>query len=146
MKALVIAKRKSLTLAEYQKLADVAQEAYSSAPVMVDALEEDASTRGRNELLSKLDSTLLAMVDKRKEGKSLTEQESSLIHDGQVMVQVWLVDTKEETMSQLKQLDFKTVAQPKSGHLVIGYISVEQLETLSKLSVVRYVTLQPAAA
>jgi hypothetical protein len=124
----------------------VAQETYSSAPVMADRLEKDSSRIGLNEPLSKLDASLLAMVDKRKEGKSLTEQESSLIHDGKVMVQVWLADTKEETLSQLKKLGFKSVAQPKSGHLVIGYISVGQLETLAKLSIVRYVTLQPVAA
>jgi Ca-activated chloride channel family protein len=124
----------------------VAQEAYSSSPAMMDKLEEDRSTLRLNEPLSKLDSSLLAMVDKKKEGKSLTEQESSLIHDGKVMVQVWLADTKEETLSQLKKLGFKSVAQPKSGHLVIGYISVEQLEALAKLTIVRYVTLQPIAA
>jgi len=124
----------------------VAQEAYSSAPVMADRLEEDSSTIGFNEPLSKLDAPLLAMVDKKKEGKSLTEQESSLIHDGKVMVQVWLADTKEKTLSQLKELGFQSVAQPKSGHLVIGYIPIQQLEALSKLSVVRYVTLQPMAA
>ena len=61
------------------------------------------------------------------------------------MVQVWLADTKKETMSQLKKLGFKSVAQPKSGHLVIGYIPVEKLEALTKLSIVRYVTLQPVA-
>jgi hypothetical protein len=62
------------------------------------------------------------------------------------MVQVWLADTKEDTLSQLKELGLKPVAQPKSGHLVIGYVPVEQLEALAKLSIVRYVTLQPAAA
>ncbi len=124
----------------------VAQEAYSSAPVLADRLEEDSSTIGLNEPLSKLDASLLTMVDKKKEGKSLTEQESSLIHEGQVMIQIWLADTKEETLSQLKKLGFKSVAQPKSRHLVIGYIPVEQLEALAKLSIVRYVTLQPIAA
>lgn len=61
-------------------------------------------------------------------------------------MQVWLGDAKEETLSPLKKLGFKSVVQSKSGHLVIGYVPVEQLETLAKLSIVRYVTLQPAAA
>lgn len=60
-----------------------------------------------------------------------------MLQDGKVMVQVWLADTKKETMSQLKKLGFQSVAQPKSGYLVIGYISVEQLETLAKVSIVR---------
>ena len=86
------------------------------------------------------------MVDKKKEGKDFSPDESAKLQDGKVMVQVWLADTKEETLSQLMKLGFKSVAQPKSGHLVIGYIPVEQLEALVKLSIVRYVTLQPAAA
>lgn len=124
----------------------VAQEAYNPAPVMADRLEEDSSTIGLNEPLSKLDAPLLAMVDKKKEGKDFSPDESAKIQEGKVMVQVWVADTKEETLSQLKQLGFKSVAQPKSGHLVIGFIPVEQLEALAKLSIVRYVTLQPAAA
>jgi len=62
------------------------------------------------------------------------------------MVQVWLADTKEETLSQLKKFGFKSMAQPQSGHLVIGYVPIEQLEALAKLSIVRYITLQLAAA
>ena len=131
----------------------VAQEAYSSAPVMADSLEEDTSaidtiseTKRLNEPLSKLDASLLAMVDKKKEGKGFSPDESARLHDGKVMVQVWLADMKEETLSQLKKLGFKSVAQPKSGHLVIGYVPVGQLEALAKLSIVRYVTLQPVPA
>jgi len=125
----------------------VAQEAYSAAPpVMADSLEEDRSRIDLNEPLSKLDASLLAMVDKKKEGKEFSPDESARLHDGKVMVQVWLADTKEKTLSQLTELGFKSVAQPKSGHLVIGYIPVEQLEALAKLSMVRYVTLQPTAA
>jgi hypothetical protein len=39
---------------------------------------------------------------------------SAMLQDGKVMVQVWLADTKKETMSQLKKLGFQSVAQPKS--------------------------------
>ena len=124
----------------------VAQEAYSSAPVMTDSLEEDRSIIELNEPLSKLDASLLAMVEKKKEGKDFSLDEMSKIQDGQVMVQVWLVDTKEKTLSQLMELGFKSVAQPKSGHLVIGYVPVEQLKALAKSSIVRYVTLQAVAA
>ncbi len=123
-----------------------AQEAYSSSPVIANRLEGDSSTIGLNEPLSKLDSPLLIMVDKNKEGKAFSPDELASLQDGKVMVQVWLANTKEETLSQLKALGFKSVAQPKSGHLVIGYIPVEQLEALAKLSIVRYVTLQLAAA
>ena len=123
----------------------VAQEAYSSAPAMVDRLEDDRPARSLNEPLSKLDSSLMSMVDKKKEEKDLSSDEIAKLQDGKVLVQVWLADTKEETLSQLKDLGFKSVAQPKSGHVVIGYVAVEQLEELVKLSIVRYVTLQPSA-
>jgi hypothetical protein len=124
----------------------VAQETYNSPPVMADSLEEDRSSISLNEPLSKLDASLLTMVDKKKEGKDFSPDESARLQDGKVMVQVWLGDTKEETLAQLTKLGFTAVAQPKSGHLVIGYIPVEQLEALAKLSLVRYVTLQLAAA
>ncbi len=123
-----------------------AQEDYHAASVMVDKLEEDRSSGGLNELKSKLDSFLQAMLNKKKEGKDYTPDESVRLQDGKVMVQVWLADTKEKTLSQLKKLGFRSVAQPKSGHLVIGYIAVEQIEALAKLGIVRYVTLQPAVA
>jgi len=84
--------------------------------------------------------------DEKKEGKAFSAEELARLQDGQVMIQVWLADTKEEALSQLKELGFKSVAQPKSSHLVIGYISVEQLEMLAKLSIVRYVTLQPSVS
>ena len=83
---------------------------------------------------------------KKKEGKDFSSDEAARLQDGKVMIQVWLADTKAETMSQLKKLGFKSVAQPKSGRLVIGYIPIGQLEAIAKLSIVRYVTLQPTAA
>ncbi len=124
----------------------VAQEAYSSAPVMADSLESDSSTVSLNEPISKLDSSLLAMVEKKKEGKVFSSDELKKNQEGKVLVQVWLADTKEETLLQLKELGFTSVVQPRSGHLVIGFVPVEQLEALAKLSIVRYVTLQPTAA
>ncbi len=124
----------------------VAQEAYSSVPVMADRLESDRSDVGLNEPLSKLDATLMTMVDKKKEGKKFSSEEMAKLQDGKVLVQVWLTDTKEETMFELMKLGFKSIAQPKSGHLVIGYIPVEQLEALAKLSIIRYVTPLTTAA
>ena len=124
----------------------VAQEAYSFAPAMGDRLESDRFDVGLNEPLSKLDASLMTMVKKKKEGKDFSSDETARLQDGKVMVQIWLADTKETPLSQLKKLGFKSVAQPKSGHLIVGNIAVEQLEALAKLSIVRYVTLQPAAA
>ena len=62
------------------------------------------------------------------------------------MIQVWLTDTKAETLSQLKKLGFHLITESKSDHLLIGYMPINQVEPLAKLSIVRYVTLQPFPA
>jgi len=124
----------------------VAKEAYSSAPVMADRLEEEDASERFKKPLSKLDSTLLVMVEKQEKGKTFSADESARLQNGKVMVQVWLTESTAETLEQIKKLGFKLVTQPKSSHLLIGYIPIEQLEDLAKLSVVRYVTLQPLPA
>ncbi len=124
----------------------VPQEAFNVAPMMTDRLEEDRSALGVDGSESKLDLPLQAMVEKKKNGNDFSSDELAKLHDGKIMIQVWLTDTKAESLSQLKEVGFKSVVQPKSGYLVIGYLPVGQLEALSKLSVVRYVTLQPSAA
>ena len=121
----------------------VAHESLSSAPVMADTIEEEDSSKRFKKPLSKLDFTLLVMVEKKEKGKPFSTEESARLQDGKVMIQVWLMNSKAETLTQLKDLGFKIVTESKSSHLLIGYIPMEQLEPLSKLSVVRYVTLQP---
>ena len=93
----------------------VAKEAHSSAPVMADRLEEGDSSERFKKPLSKLDSTLLIILDKKEKGETLSAEESARIHGGKVMVQVWLTETKAETISQLKKLGFKLMTQPKSS-------------------------------
>lgn len=129
-----------------QKLLGGMLAADASASPRVDRLEKRVPKRRPNEPLSKLDSTLLGMVKKKEKGKTFSEEESAKIQNGKIMVQVWLTDTKAETMSQLKELGFKLITQPQSGQLVIGYISIEQLEALVKLSIVQFVRLQPVSA
>ncbi len=127
----------------------IAQEAVTAPPVMADALKEedlDLSVGKSEESQSILDAPLLALVGKLSEGKELSPTESKMIQDGKVLLQVWLKDATEETLGQLKTLGFQIVAQPKSGHLVIGKLPVEKLEALSKIKAVRYVTWQRAAA
>ena len=124
----------------------IAKEALSSAPVMADESRSGGSSERFKEPLSKLDSTLLAMVKKKETGTGFSAEESAKIQNGKVLVQVWLANKKAESLSQLKEFGFKLITEPKSGQLVIGYISIEQLEALGKLSIVQYVRLQLAAA
>ena len=120
----------------------VAKEAYRSAPMMADQLEEEDRPTEFKKPRAKLDATLLAMVEKHEKGEILSAEESARIQDGKVMIQVWLTDTKAETLSQLKKLGFHLIMESKSGHLLIGTLSLERLKELAKLANVRYITLQ----
>jgi Ca-activated chloride channel family protein len=113
-----------------------------SAPAMVDRVEPESDVPLREDSALKLDSTLQAMMVHMKKKTILPEEVAQTVTDGKVCVQVWLTDTKPETLEKLKKLGFVMVVQPKAGHLVIGRLPVNQLEALAKLSVVRYVTLQ----
>ncbi len=125
----------------------VAQEALPAAPVMADRLEEsfDLSGNRPKDIPPKLDSTLWALVNKTKKEKPFSDAESAMVQDGKVLIQVWLTNSKKETLDQLKKLGFQIVAQPQTGHLIIGQLAIEKLEALAKLEGVRYVTLQRAA-
>jgi hypothetical protein len=76
----------------------------------------------------------------------LPEEVAKHVTDGKVLLQVWLINTKPETLAKLKELGFEMVAQPQTGRLVIGKLYVEQLKALTELSVVRYITLQGGVA
>ena len=127
----------------------IAQEAVTTPSVLADALEEEdraLSLGGASNIPSKLDASLMALLQKKTEGKKLSQTESARIQDGKVLIQVWLNKSNKETLEQLKKLGFQIVAQPKSGHVVIGKLPVEKLEALSKLEGVRYVTFQSAVS
>jgi hypothetical protein len=76
----------------------------------------------------------------------LPQDVTQFVTNGQVLIQVWLMDTTTETLAKLKESGFAVVAQPKTGYLVIGRLPVEQLEALTKLPVVRYITPLRTAA
>ena len=54
-------------------------------------------------------------------------------------VQVWLTDGSAAAIEELKKLGFEVIAQPKSAKMVIGRITADKLDALSKLAVVTYV-------
>lgn len=95
---------------------------------------------------SKMDSTLESLVKHVERKDTLPQDVAQHVTDRKVLLQVWLTDTNPETLEKLKTLSFEVVAQPKTGRLMIGRLSVGKLEASSKLSVVRYLTLQRAAA
>ncbi len=125
----------------------VAQESVaSSPPAMVDRVEPERDASRRGDSSTKLDSTLESLVAHVEKKAMLPERVAKHVTDGKVLLQVWLINTKPETLAKLKELGFEMVAQPKTGRLVIGKLSVEQLKALTELSVVRYITLQGGVA
>ncbi len=125
----------------------VAQESFApSAPAMGDRAETESGSSWRKDSVGKLDSTLELLVEHVKNKGQLPQDVTQFVTNGQVLIQVWLMDTTTETLAKLKESGFAVVAQPKTGYLVIGRLPVEQLEALTKLSVVRYITLQRTAA
>lgn len=125
----------------------IAQESVaSSPPAMVDRVEPERDASRRRDSSTKLDSTLELLVAHVEKKATLSETVAKHVTDGKVLLQVWLIDINSETLEKLKEFGFEVVAQPKTGNLVIGRLSVEKLEAFSKLSVVRYITLQRVAA
>jgi hypothetical protein len=125
----------------------VAQESVASSPsAMVDRVEPEMDASRRGDSSTKLDSTLESLVAHVEKKAKLPKEISQHVTDGKVLLQVWLINTKPETLAKLKELGFEMVAQPQTGRLVIGKLSVEQLKALTELSVVRYITLQAGAA
>jgi Ca-activated chloride channel homolog len=123
----------------------VAQELVApSTPAMVDRIEPERDSTWRKDSATKMDSTLESLVEHVKKKATLTEDVAQHVTDGKVLLQVWLTDTNPETLEKLKEFGFEVVAQPKTGTLVIGRLSVEKLEAFSQLSVVTYLVLQPS--
>ncbi|MGH9720944.1 MAG: VIT and vWA domain-containing protein [Bryobacteraceae bacterium] len=73
----------------------------------------------------KLDPSLVAMIGKKT---------------GKVDVQIWLSDTSEATLKQLKALGFEVTATPASGKVAVGRAPVEKLQALSEVAAVRYIS------
>ena len=106
--------------------------------------ERDDSRLGDSS--GKMDSTLESLVEHVEKTIVLPQDVAQHVTEGKVLLQVWLTDTNPETLEKLKEIGFELVAQPKTGNLVIGRLSVGKLKAFSKLSVVRYVMLQRAPA
>jgi Ca-activated chloride channel family protein len=110
------------------------------APVESTALVDQKSI---GDLRSKLHRTLSGVVEKLQRKEALTSaDEGGFIRNGKAEVQVWLTDKSEASVAKLKELGFEVVFDSKSSSLLIGRISIDKLETLARLSFVRYVAPQ----
>jgi Ca-activated chloride channel family protein len=100
----------------------------------------------RQQLVSKLNPMLLALIDRLKDKKAKPgADEVKFVRDGKAEIQVWLTDKSAETIAQLKQLGFEVVLDPTTSKMVIGRVPIEKLAALAELKFVRYIAPQMSA-
>ena len=88
---------------------------------------------------------LAEAVDVRQAGLAtkLAPELAKLTGSAKIRVQIFLKSTDAATLTALKQLGVEILAQPKSAKIVIGRISTDKLQALSKLAVVTWVAPAP---
>jgi Ca-activated chloride channel family protein len=92
--------------------------------------------RKKRELESKLHPSIVLAIERSKRPG---QAPLAFVRGGKAEVQVFLTDTSEATLAQLRALGFEIVLQPKTAKIVIGRIPVGKLAALAGLDVVRYV-------
>jgi Ca-activated chloride channel family protein len=91
---------------------------------------------------ARLDTILQGLADKvAKEGKDGNlKLEGFEVKDGKVMVKVFLNDSSEEKLAELKKLGLEIIAEPKAIKMIIARIDVKKLNDLAQLDCVVMVT------
>ncbi|HZE72501.1 MAG TPA: VIT and VWA domain-containing protein [Pyrinomonadaceae bacterium] len=115
--------------------------------VMTDAAETVRVTspeeRKREELVARMHPSLVAIIDRLKKKNGFpAPEEARFVRNGKAELQVWLTDKSPEAMAKLKEVGFEVLLDPKTSKLVIGRLSIENLEKLAELKIVRYVAPQ----
>lgn len=117
----------------------------SSPPALVDRAEPERDEAFRTDPSTKMDARLASIQEhietKTVMGKELVKQ----VTDGKVLVQIWLSDRQDSVLDSLTELGVEIVAQPKSGHVVIGAIPLAKLKEVSQLPLVLYLALHTVA-
>ena len=117
----------------------------SSPPALVDRAEPERDEAFRTDPSTKMDPRLASIQEqietKTVMGKELAKQ----VTDGKVLVQIWLSDRQDSVLDSLTELGVEIVAQPKSGHVVIGAIPLAKLKEVSQLPLVLYLALHTVA-
>jgi hypothetical protein len=94
----------------------------------------------RRELQAKMNPSIAAIIERLKNKTDRpAADEAKFVRNGKAEIQVWLADKSPEVLSQLKQLGFEVLLDPKTAKMVIGRVPVEKLAALVELKVVRYI-------
>jgi Ca-activated chloride channel family protein len=95
----------------------------------------------REQLLSKFDPAVLAVVDRLKGSKTTVRtDEAKFVTDGKAQIQIWLTDKSEQTLAKLNELGFQVLLAPRSANMIIGRLPVDKIESLASLKFVRHVS------
>jgi len=93
-------------------------------------------TPDRQALESKLHPSLLEAFD----CAAKQEHDCKLVHDGKVEVQIWLSENSAGVLDQLRKAGFE-LSPHQAEKTLAGTLPVEQLQTLSQMSEVKFVSL-----
>jgi Ca-activated chloride channel homolog len=96
----------------------------------------------RRQLAARLHPSLFALVERLRKREAPTAEESKLVREGRIELQVFLTEKSPAVLAQLKELGFELIADPRSAKLVIGRLPFEKLQALAELKAVRYVAPQ----
>jgi hypothetical protein len=96
----------------------------------------------RQQLVAKFHPSLVAVVDRLRTKVAASPEEARFVRDGKAELQVWLTDKTPEALTELKQLGFEVILDPRTSKLVIGRLTIENLQKLAELKLVRYVAPQ----
>ena len=103
------------------------------------ALSLSPEEQKRQLIFARLHPSLLAAVERLKNGGFAVADEAKFIRSGKAEVRIWLTETSVEAIAELKKLGFEVVLEPKTAKLVIGRLPVENLTKLAELKFVKYV-------
>ena len=106
------------------------------------ANKPDPEEEKRQEMRSKFDPLLFAVVERLKKSGAPSADEAKFVHDGKAEIQIWLTEKSPEVLAELKQLGFEVLLDPKTANLVIGRLPAEKLSALVDIKAVRYVAPQ----
>ena len=90
---------------------------------------------------AKLDQTLGQIVERLNTKQALTPDQTKLITNGKIQVQLWLNASSSQLIEELKRLGFEVLLEPKSAKLLIGRVPMESLQKVAQLESVRFIGL-----
>jgi hypothetical protein len=113
----------------------------AEARVLYERVTPDEAREAR--IHPKLSPELAELVKMKEVPKDYSKGKVTVI-EGKITVQVWVTTMNDDVLKKLEQVGLKITFKAATGKMVIGEVSVEKIEELSKLNEVRLI--EPFAA